>query len=175
MKQLFILVAFLSIFILTGTAQNTPVKPKYDLKSYTYMPGDPYDPTNISITSAIVPGLGQMVCNEGIKGLCFLAGYAGGWALAISGIKLSLRTVSPEPDWSKVGPIAQRRMRAGLVIAATSWLWSMIDAPRTAKIENLKFREKNGIKGVVSFKPCFEPSLTANHNLPAGVSFNIRF
>ena len=147
MKQIFILLVVLSIITLSSPAQNKQDTTRYDLKSYTYMPGDPYDPTNISITSAIVPGLGQMICDKGIKGLCFLAGYVGGWALAISGIKMSIQTVSPEPDWSKVGPIAQRRMRGGLAIAAASWLWNMFDAPRTAKIQNLKFREKNYING----------------------------
>lgn len=87
MKQIFILLAGLSIITLTCPAQNKPEKSKYNIKSYTYMPGDPYDPTNISISSALIPGLGQMICDKGIKGLCFLTGYVGGWALAISGIK----------------------------------------------------------------------------------------
>jgi TM2 domain-containing membrane protein YozV len=176
MKQIFILLTVLSIITLACPAQNKIRKSQYDIKSYTYLHDDPYDPTNISITSAIIPGLGQMVCDEGMKGLGFLAGYAGGWILAISGIKMSLQTTYPEPNWNKVDPIMRTRIRVGLALAATSWLWSIIDAPRTAKIQNMKYREKYKMYGVMTFQPYIgDPALSVNHSMPVGISFNIRF
>jgi len=176
MKQIFILLAGLSIFTLACYAQNRPGTTKYDFKSYRYMPDDRYDPTNVSVASAILPGLGQMICNECVKGICFLAGYVGGWALTISGIKMSLQTTYPEPDWNKIGPIARTRTRVGLALAATSWLWSVIDAPRTAKIQNMKFREKNKMYGVITFQPYVgDPALFTYDNMPVGISIKIRF
>ena len=176
MKQIIILLAGFSILTLTCPAQNKSDKSNYDLKSYRYKPDDRYNPKNVSIASAFVPGLGQMICNKGVKGFCFLTGFVGGLALTISGFKMTIQTTLPEPNWDEVMPIARTRMTIGLATAATFWIWSMVDAPRTAKIQNMKFREKNNMSGVIIFQPFLgDPSLSANKNIPVGISINIKF
>ncbi|MGE5457503.1 MAG: hypothetical protein ACM3RX_04045 [Methanococcaceae archaeon] len=172
MKLIIILLAGLLIITLTCHAQNKSDK----VRSYTYSPDDPYKPKNAVIASSFLPGLGQMICNEGLKGIGFLTGYAGGLILTFSGIKMALQTTLPEPNWDKVMPIARARIKFGLVTAATFWLWSRFDAPRTAKIQNMKFREKNMMSGEMFFQHYIgDPSVSANNKISVGLSINIKF
>lgn len=159
--------------------KDEPIKNKtYDVKNYIYSKSDPHNPSVIALSSFFIPGLGQMVCGAPAKGILFLLASASGWIPTISGLKLLLWTDprKPEPDWTVRGEIAHKRMALGLSISAVSWIWSIIDAPRTAKIQNLKYRQANGTIGSINISPYLTPASSyVNGTYATGLSINIKF
>ena len=59
-----------------ANAQYKINKTKYDYSTWTYEEGDPYNPTTCGILS-FIPGVGQMVAGEFVRGAAFLGGVAG--------------------------------------------------------------------------------------------------
>jgi hypothetical protein len=182
MKKLLYLLISILLFCsnLNIIAQKEePIKNKtYDVKNYVFSKSDPHDPFKIALSSFIIPGLGQMECGVPAKGILFLLASASGWIPTISGLKLLLWTDSgkPEPNWTVRSKIAHQRMALGLSISAVFWIWSIIDASRTAKIQNLKYRQANGTIGSINISPYLTAASSyANGRYATGLSINIKF
>ena len=67
-------------------------------------------------------------------------------------------------------------IKGGLVGAAVFWIWSIADAPRVAKKNNLILRDKKKVTGNLNIRPYlnFQGYSTNNKTLP-GFSVNINF
>ena len=60
-------------------AQYNVNKNKYDYRHYIYQPGDPYNPGTAAFASLFVPGLGQIICGEGLREQVFLLDSRAVW------------------------------------------------------------------------------------------------
>ena len=131
-KALFFLTAILLISAVDAGAQNYKQnKTKYDFRSYQPQVGDPYNPGVAGVTSFLIPGLGQMISNEGGRGAAFLGGYAG--CLVIYGAGVG----SMVTDGSGSGLAL-----VGLAGALTVNIWSIVDAVRVAKVNNMAWQDR---------------------------------
>jgi len=120
----------------TADAQYKVNKNKYDRKSYTYQPGDPYNPAVCGVVSFLIPGVGQMIASETGRGVAFLAGYVGCWVVYGVGIGTAATSTSTYQLGSGAGLAL-----AGLFGAIAVDIWATVDAVRVAKVNNLAWRD----------------------------------
>jgi len=71
-----ILLISLSLITSFVEAQYKINKTRYDYRTYTYQDGDKYNPAVAGITSFLIPGLGQVISGETIRGLAFFGGFS---------------------------------------------------------------------------------------------------
>lgn len=169
MKKLllfFILTIFVSHF---STAQYKVNRLKYDPRTYTPQMGDPYNPTVAGLASFLIPGLGQMVSKEPGRGVAFLAGYIGLYAVAISSVpKIDNygNTTDGNPEVATLAIIGA----LGVGIA------SIVDAVKVAKVNNLAFRDQNGSALKLEIKPYLKTSVQGVKLKPdLGLTLGIKF
>lgn len=139
MKRFSILL-FLILFANTCVFSQYKVnKNKYSTKEYTYTISDPYHPFLCGLASYFIPGLGQIIAGENQRGLTFLGAYLGGSVITVSGMIMYPlnQQVSAKNDLMAVNLII-----SGLTISLGSYIWSIIDAVRVAKINNMAYRDK---------------------------------
>jgi len=138
MKKLFLIVVFLCFLGILSNAQYRTNKKTYNRRTYHYEIGDRYSPAVAGIASFLIPGLGQMICGETVRGLCFMVpAYTG----ATIGLVEFARGMSGMTNSdSTEGTVLL--LSFGLFYALE--LWSTIDAVHVAKVNNMTFRDKQG-------------------------------
>ncbi len=171
-----IIICFVSISCIVADAQYRVNKIKYDYHKYSYQPGDPYNPGNAAFASLIVPGLGQMISGETGRGLGFMSGTTGCLAVAFTGLLISLNTTEPDPHFFEKIHIGMTLLYAGLAGTAGMWIWTVADASRVAKVNNMAMRDKRKMTAGISIHPYLNfPSDMTNNKSSAGLTININF
>lgn len=170
------LIVLLFGFILLSTvssAQYSVNKTKYDHKTYVFQPGDPYNPTVAGVASLFVPGLGQMLSGEGGRGAGFLAGYAACYVVSYVGATNAINNISTGGD----GSTGSGLMLVGLGGAIGVGIWSIVDAVKVAKVNNLAFRDQNKTSMNLRIEPYFDQIKMQNNtsSVSTGLSFKITF
>jgi len=174
-KYLSILVGFM-LFCSVLNAQYSINKTKYDYRTYIYKVGDPYNPPIAGVVSWLVPGLGQMISGEGGRGAAFLGGYVGCWV--IYGVGSAQAIIALEDDlygdeYSGEGLAA---MAIGIIGAVTVNIWSIVDATRVAKVNNLAWRDQNATGYNIQIRPHIDMYQYANMNKSqVGLSIKLSF
>lgn len=168
MKRLILIIAALLLINVICDAQYWLNEIHYDYRSYSYQPGDPYHPAGAGIASFFIPGLGQTICGEWGRGAVFLIGWLGGFGMVISGMIIQSNTGEGNDGMSLV--------YSGLGFSAISWIWSIGDAVRVAKVNNLVFRDKYKNSASLQLKPYIDFQNYHTQNKPCyGLSVNIFF
>ncbi len=149
----------------SASAQYRINKTKYDRRTYSYQPGDRYNPTVTGIASFLVPGLGQMTAGEKGRGWAFLLSavapftvyYIAAWDSNISG--------------SKAFDVVDNIIPFYMMGIAT---WSSIDGVRVAKVNNLAWRDRNHSAYDLYLQPCIT-QLTQNdgNSIVAGIELKL--
>jgi hypothetical protein len=167
MKILTLILAGLIILNLMTNAQYKVNKTKYDLKTYHYQVGDPYNPGVMGFASLVIPGLGQILEGETVRGLGFFGGFVG-----LNIIKYRIRMGHPIGSLNKVKSLNRvRYVLAGLHI------WSLFDAIHFAKVNNMVFRDQNKTTFDLQLLPyvvSYDYS-TLNNEIPVGLTLLINF
>ena len=157
-------------------AQYRAQKKKYDYRHYTYQPGDRCRPFTAAFASLFIPGLGQMICGEGLRGTCYLFGCAGSLLVSYKGVMKFSSATESDPNFSQAEKTGFAMFTGGLASAAVLWIWSIADAPRVAKVKNLASRDKRKASGNLSIQPYLNfQSYAANNKTMLGLSVNINF
>jgi hypothetical protein len=170
-KCILLLICVLFINSFTN-AQYRINKKKYDYRTYSYQPGDPYSPGVALITSLILPGLGQMVSGEGGRGATFL----GGWLVCAT-----VFAVGTTIYFSDIEHPFHTGEGAGLMIAGglgayAVYIFGTIDAVRVAKVNNLVFRDKNKTLYIFQMQPFIAPTnYSQNPSIQTGITLKVRF
>jgi len=151
-----IIVCILTLFFMHVDAQYQVNKTRYDYKNYVHLQGDPYNPGTAAVGSLFIPGLGQMICGEGLRGTAFLLGCIGSLAFSLAGALHATSVTESDPSFWHVQTTSKRMISAGLVSAAVFWIWSVADASRVAKVNNLVFRDKNKTSCNIGLHPCID-------------------
>ena len=167
--SLFIGLFFVSVL---ANGQYKINKTKYNYRTYSYQVGDPYNTGVAGLCSLLIPGLGQMLSGETGRGLAFLGTDLGFSVVYVVGILKASNDINNygEPT-SGTGLIA-----AGGIGMLVVDIWSIVDAVRVAKVNNLAFRDKN--KTSCSFK--IQPYVSVINNYSttrsaSGISFKVIF
>ena len=165
MKNLLTLSFLISLVCSPIFGQYRINKLNYNAHEYVYQPGDRYDPTLAGVASFLVPGLGQMVAGETGRGLLFFGGFVVSYSIALSG---AIDIASHPIENRKTGP----KIYIGTAGVLAMWIWSIVDAVKVAKVNNLAYRDKNKV-GLHNFSPVLIRNPN-NGQLTGGLSFKLR-
>jgi len=156
-----------------SSAQYSVNKTKYDHETYVFQPGDPYNPTVAGVASFFVPGLGQMLSGEGGRGAGFFVGYAACYVVSYVGATNAINSISTGGD----GSTGSALMLVGLGGAVGVGIWSIVDAVKVAKVNNLAFRDQNKTSLNLRVEPYLDQIELQNNTsrVSAGLSFRITF
>jgi hypothetical protein len=159
MRKIFLISLGILVLSIVTDAQYRINKTKYDTSNYKYLPGDRYNPPVGVLASLLVPGLGQAISGEVVRGLLFYGGYIGCAAMVF----VSYGSGVGGPGLFLLGI-------AGMF---TVFIYSVIDAPRVAKINNLAWRDKR--KTGLSLKVSPYAGFLLGQKLPLGLSLKFNF
>lgn len=156
-------------------------KKLYSHKDYIHEAPDPYSRAWAGISSALVPGLGQVICGRPIRGLAFFGGAA---ALTAAGLCFAdCDTVAKDESGGKVLEIGLNEVVLGFFAAALAVdIWSVCDAVKVARIRNMYIQDMRTLKYT---DPTFDLRLSPFLSSPvtpasgpgpvAGLSLRMRF
>jgi len=166
MKKLLILILF-SLIVVNTNAQYKINKAKYNYSNWTHEESDPYNPTVCGVLSFVVPGVGQMAAGEFGRGAAFFGGCAGCFAFTIGGFSVA---------WGSNEDLGVAMMIAGLAGMVAVDIWSIVDAVRVAKVNNLVWRDKNSTGFNIQLEPFIIPTQTYMSTITqAGLSLKVNF
>jgi len=177
MKKLSLIITCLMLFnCFIGDAQYMANKNKYDYRHYVYQPGDPYNPSSAAAASLFVPGLGQMISGESGRGICFLLGSTGCLVFAFAGGGIALNATEMDGDFEEKTRKGVTYLFSGLAATAGIWIWSIADASKVAKVNNMALRDKKELSGNVSIQPYLNfQSYSTTNKTQLGLSVYINF
>lgn len=168
-KIIVISVVLLGFCSLSINAQTYSInKLKYDYRTYIPEYGDPYNPAISGVCSFLIPGLGQMISGEGGRGIAFLGGYLGcavvygtGYAQAFNG------------NYSG----AAGKMLLGIGGMLGIGIWSIVDAVKVAKVNNLYIRDyRKRTSFDIELSPYLSQININDHIVsPIGMSMRVKF
>ncbi len=177
MKKCLVITLIICCLIANSNAQRYSInKTKYDSHQYIPQIGDPYNPAISGVCSFLVPGMGQMISGEVGRGLGFLGAYAS--CAAIYGVGAA-RVTSSMNDSSNTnnGSSGKRTMFLGLAGMGVVNLWSIIDAVKVAKTNNMYVRDARETTSLqLEVLPYAETISMNNQSVtPIGLSMRITF
>lgn len=165
-------ILFILILLLLNVslkAQYADNKLKYNSQSYSYSPDDRYHPAIAGVASYVLPGLGQIYCNETKRGFNFMAGYGGAILVVMTGgLIQSYHNMTGKNN--STGTIL---FASGAITAYGIQIWSCIDAVHVSKVNNMALREKKTTGYLFKLSPCFTTLYDSkiNFGLTGGITF----
>jgi hypothetical protein len=156
-------------FSLTCRGQYTINREKFDTHRYSYQVDDPNNPVLMALSSAVIPGLGQIFEGETDRGIDFLGGFL---PMVLANRLFTF------PFKSDLTYTQRYNLRTGALVGKSLLrIWSALDAMHVAKINNLAFREK--YKSDLSIKVFPYPNLPEPYypgrSFPVGITFIVSF
>lgn len=184
MKRLIIAILVTLASILSAQAQSydgqesySDLKGRYSYKYYVPAANDPYNPVLFGSISAIIPGSGQYLMGETMRGTYFFV--AGIMMFSAADLMAALRdqlSDSSRPEYNLEKAKKYNRACLGFLVAyAGVAAWSWIDASRVAKVKNMYYQEILGRRMPVNMSLAPSMSLTPDQKLATGVSFTLAF
>lgn len=148
-KLIFVLLAILCCFSFGAQAQSYKInKQKYDYKMYTPQPGDPNKPWAMGLSSAFIPGLGQMISGETGRGVAFLGSSIALTSVTWVGMGIALKdldeTTSNGDEVGEMDMTGLMIMLAGLAGTIAVDVWAIVDAVKVAKVNNMYYQDQHG-------------------------------
>ena len=141
----------------------------YSVSGFHMEPYDKYNPGWCGAASAIVPGLGQIICGKPLRGILFFAGFAAPVTAAI---------VTYKPPYINAQGLPEHEIAhtaALLVAAAIAWGWNIIDAAEVAILRDKYNRDVMRSHGAkLSLNPCVGVA-PGTSNPYAGLSLSLNF
>jgi hypothetical protein len=173
MKKGFILILLTLCFISNVDAQYRFHKMTYDITEYKYQKGDPYNPVICGIASFCIPGLGQAIAGEPIRGLTFMGGelVCLGIAVAVSD-QVTFLSSSNDGRFDFYNFVFFTALIAQPVLR----ICGIVDAVKVAKVNNLTYRDKkNGISTNFQIQPFVFDSYFQNKRMAFGLTTRYKF
>lgn len=180
MKQILLVLLFVfGCASFNAQAQSYKInKLNYDYRMYIPQPGDPNNPTVMGVASFFVPGLGQMLSGEVGRGVGFLGGSLLCGAVASVGAYQYVEANENKSSVDEFSNDGLGLMLAGLVGGLTVNIWSIVDAVRVAKVNNMYIQDMRGNLSTVKIE--LNPFIDTNNylgqtNTSAGLSLKVTF
>jgi hypothetical protein len=164
MKIISLIIAGLLILNIISNAQYKVNRTKFDLKTYHFEFGDPYNPGVMGFASLVIPGFGQILEGETARGFCFIGGWVG-----LNLIKYGIFESGSLRNTSNLNKV--RYVLVGLHV------WSLFDAIHVAKVNNMVFRDQNKTTFDLQLLPYLGSYdyFTLNNEVPVGLTSLINF
>lgn len=155
MKNIFLLL-LVSLMAYKATAQYKENKKHFYHKDYERQKGDPHSPLLAGVSSFIIPGLGQVIAGEPVRGLGYFAGY-----MVSRSIILNVGSNIDAGDTEFDNGFEEVKALVGVGGFLYTWIASTIDAVRVAKVNNMAFQEE---RKKISVQ--LEPTMLRYHQQP---------
>lgn len=166
MKKFIVLLAVLVLGCNLVQAQVAPkyseLKKMYNPREYVKMSTDPYSPIWAGAASFLMPGLGQMVCDEVGRGIAF---FAGEMALASA-----TATFGYAAEYSET--CAVLCIVSAIATIAVD-IWSIVDATHVAKVKNMYRQDVLAKQTSVSLYPSV--NYAPGSNFAPGLTLAVNF
>jgi len=180
-KALLLITLFITAFSTIHAQTYSEKVDMYDTHQYVKQFGDPYNPVLAGVASYFIPGLGQMICDEDSRGLAFLGGYVGCFALMTWGYTEMYVSIVDNLENSTYTPSTMKgseKMALGVAGMLGIGLWSIVDAVHVAKVNNMFFQDHykrtSGIN--LEIAPYAEPITMFNQvTVPVGLTLKATF
>lgn len=148
------------------SAQYKINKTKYNYNTWSYEEGDPYNPTTCGILS-IIPGVGQMAAHELGRGAAFFGGAVGCFLSSAIGFAVA---------WGSDESLGVGLMTVSFAGVVAIDIWSIVDATRVAKVNNLAWRDNKSIGFNLQMEPYISPIQTyGSTKTQIGLSLKVNF
>lgn len=140
----------------------------YRPSDYVRAPGDPYSPAVSGIVSALIPGLGQMICGEIGRGFAILGVNVGVPVVGVLGTALF--------SYNSYGA-AITGITVTTLLSLGVYVWNIVDAVQVAQIKNMY---RQDLRRAYSFgldlypSVNFIPSASGIHPAP-GITLALNF
>ncbi|MFN6379523.1 MAG: hypothetical protein ACK4WD_09615 [Flavobacteriales bacterium] len=115
-------------------AQYEKDKERFNFRDYKRSSTDAYEPIISGLASFFIPGLGQIYCDETMRGFKFLGGVVGSMFISISGAVFLF--ISGGAD------LGYGLLIGGALMSTGIHIWSIIDAIRVAKVKNMAYKSR---------------------------------
>lgn len=178
-------------FILDKNLSYAEKRRLFPPSTYRQQPGDPYQPALAGVASYFIPGLGQIISGETLRGLAFLGGEVLAYTtFAFGVITVTTNTMRYDEPMSYYGNTSysnrqynqfwlntgQAMIITGLVGWIGTHIWNIVDAVQVAKVNNMYFQAKREYQLGLSLRPYFD--VDRSHfkaNKYAGVTVSLSF
>lgn len=197
MKRVLLILAAAIMTATTLSAQVVPgmkykeLKDIYNPKDYVKSSNDPHISGLYGLASAVVPGLGQIVCGEVGRGVAVIAGDAAFGIAATVCVYKFLDYVEKDANGNYMkgedglfvvtDEKAAKKWGYGLIGVAAGnmvyWIWNICDAVKVAKIKNMYFQDLNGGRAMeFNMYPSVDFAMTSKGTAPvAGMTLSLQF
>ncbi|MBR4818303.1 MAG: hypothetical protein IKZ72_06680 [Bacteroidales bacterium] len=197
MKRILIMLAAVVFTATTLSAQIAPgmkyreLKGIYNPKEYFKSSVDPYSRGWSGLASAVVPGLGQLVCGEAGRGIAVFAGdFAFGVAAGVCVNKFydyvqrdANGNIQRDADGNLVITDEKAALKWGLGLIgvaagnAVYWVWNICDAVKVAKVKNMYYQDLQGGRAIdIDLYPSVDFAMTSNGMTPVtGMTLSMKF
>lgn len=163
------IITLLAAVVLGCNLLNAQVAPKYrelkrtyDPREYVKMSTDPYSPIWAGAASFLMPGLGQMVCDEVGRGIAF---FAGEMALASA-----TATFGYAAEYNET--CAVLCIVSAIATIAVD-IWSIVDATHVAKVKNMYRQDVLAKRTSLSLYPSVKSA--PGSNFAPGLTLAVNF
>lgn len=179
MKNTLFIYFILLAFAVNVNAQRYSLnKDKFDSHQYIPEYGDPYNPALSGVCSLFVPGLGQMLSGETGRGLAFMGGYIGCAVLVEAGaVQFTSNNFRYLGNSGYSGNSGVGVMLIGLGGMAAIEIWSIFDAVKVAKVNNMYIRSLRRTSSLnLEISPYVDHiSITNQVSNPIGMTMRVKF
>jgi len=178
-----ILFLILLAFVVNVSAQRYSIN-KYKFDSHLYFPeyGDPYDPGINGVCSFLVPGLGQVLSGETGRGIAFFGGSVGFAIVYGIGAVQVMSNVSNidyygNSTYNGNSNAGVGTMLLGLGGMAFVSIWSIVDAIKVAKVNNMYYRSLRKTSLIKLNMSPYVETLSINNQVstPVGMTMRVTF
>lgn len=173
MKRCIPLIICTFLLSLQVQAQYCINKNKYNTFNYKFQKGDNVDPALAGVASFFIPGLGQALSGEYLRGAAFFGGYSGGAAIYYAGHRLSHKNRNSVTDDDE--GLLLRIVGIGSMVSVQ--IISIADAVKVAKVNNLAIRDRyNNVSAQLSLMPYTRSTrMEFGSFKESGILFKMRF
>lgn len=161
---------------LTIGMKYNELKRYYNVEEYIPTLADRYSPAWSGVASFLIPGLGQIICNEPGRGFAFLGASLAGSVLGTV-VTLSGASVDKKGEITYMSPTASFAGFAIFVGVAALDIISIVDGVRVAKVKNMYEQDlRKAYSFDMSVCPSFDLAMVGNSCQPtAGLKLSVRF
>lgn len=153
------------------------LKAIYDPHYYLPEVGDPYSRGWAGVASFFIPGLGQAICGEWARGLCFFAGNVGLSVLFLTTAQIGGSNFDAAKRQGGEGFSAFAVCIA--LGAAALDVWSIVDAVQVAKVKNMYYQDlrKKRASTDIKLEPflTYTPTNSLRYQPAAGLALKVSF
>lgn len=177
-KSVLLLATVLLVSVVSVNAQSYIInKNNYNYKDYTPQIGDPYTPGLCGAASFFIPGLGQMISGEVGRGFAFLGGSAACGVVYGVGAYQFMSSMDPGNLFYTGRVKGVGTMLVGIAGLIVVDIWSIVDAVKVAKVNNMYVRDKSKTSSLtLGVEPYVANFNVANQQVtPVGLTVKVGF